>query len=342
MRNKYRFLQIKLFFNVLVKGRISFRKVWNVFSCTFRYLIQSKKSGTSPFILSLELGNECNANCLFCRDEKGKIYDMDPEGKEQGIVKGKMPLEMACDAVEQLQRDLVIAVLYTNGEPLLYQDLHKVIQFCSDRNVASMIATNAILLNESKIRQILSSGLDFIKVQFSGFTQDIYSVQVRFGDIEKIKENIRLLAKINKEGKYKAVVMADFISYEYNEHQLDLVREFCDELGIMLSVRPGNPKGGLEDKEPPLQHEELPLKCSCDWLWKGMQINWNGDILPCCDYVIWSGLKSYHQYKIGETNLLDVWNSEPVLKMRKTLISPGRKAISICAECTRKAVYFKW
>lgn len=143
-----------------------------------------------------------------------------------------------------------------------------------------MMATNGLLWTEEKARAILSAGIDFIKIQLSGYTQDIYSVQIRYGNVEKLKDNIRMLARVNEEEGYKAVIMLDYILYNYNRHQLDLVKEFCKELGVMLNIRPGNPNGGLEDKEPPPHPQPLPLKISCDWLWKGMQVNWNGGCPP--------------------------------------------------------------
>ena len=55
------------------------------------------------------------------------------------ISKGKMPAEMAMDFIRQLKDSIVVAVLYTNGEPLLYKDLPKVIQYATDQHVATII-----------------------------------------------------------------------------------------------------------------------------------------------------------------------------------------------------------
>ena len=73
-RNQYRFLQFNLLLRVMKKGKISLRKVLNVLSCDLAYLLKWKKGSRAPYILSLELWNECNAGCLFCRDKKGKIH----------------------------------------------------------------------------------------------------------------------------------------------------------------------------------------------------------------------------------------------------------------------------
>ncbi len=76
VRNHYFMLQLKLFIRSVVKGKVSFRKVWNVVSCDLAYVFKRTKGSAAPYILSLEPWNECNAGCLFCRDKKGKIYDI--------------------------------------------------------------------------------------------------------------------------------------------------------------------------------------------------------------------------------------------------------------------------
>ncbi len=340
-RNSYIHEQFRLFLRAWSKGKLSFRKLWNVISCDAAYFLKSVKGPRVPYILSLELWNECNAGCLFCRDKKGKIHDLNPQGK--GISKGKMPPEMAKEIINQLADEALIAVLYTNGEPLLYQELPEIIQYASDRHLATMIATNGLLFTEQNAQAILEAGIDFIKIQLSGWTQDIYSVQIRYGDVEHLKHNIRMLAGINKQGNYGTVILIDYILYNYNRHQLPLVRKLCQELGLLLNIRPGNPYGGLEQKEAPLTGSlNLPLNISCDYLWKVLQVNYNGDILPCCEAVVWSGTKPYETIAVGKTDLKAVWQGHAAQKMRQGMNTKGRAGLAMCAQCTRQSVCFKW
>ena len=294
-------------------------------------------------MMSLELGNDCNANCLFCRTEKGEIYDLNPNSPTGKIAKGRMPYDMCIDILEQIKDDALIAVLYTNGEPLMYKELPRVIKFASQNHLATMISTNGLLLDEKKAFDLLEAGIDFIKIQLSGFTQGVYSVQVRKdNDVEKLKENIRILVRLNREGRYGAVILVDYMLYNYNRHEFPLAQQFCKELGVMINVRPGNPAGGLEEKEPSLSSEEVPLKRSCDWLWKAMQVNWNGEIWPCCEGANWSGATVYDQYKVGQSRVADIWNGIKAKRMRQIMVKEGRKAVPICSQCLRKGITFKW
>lgn len=340
-RNSYRALKAKLFLVALFSGKITVRKIWNLFLCTAAYLLKTSKSAPAPFILSLELWNECNAGCLFCRTAKGQIYNINPENPTVGsISKGEMPPEMAMDIIDQIKKDVLIAVLYTNGEPLLYKDLGKVVKFATQRKVMTMIATNGLLFTDENAQEILSAGIDFIKIQLGGFTQDIYSIQIRYGNVEKLKDNIRMLVRTRKELKSHAHIMIDWISYSYNQHQIPLIREFCREYGLMLSIRRGNPRGGLEDKEAPLPSATLPM--SCDWLWKGMQFNFNGDVLQCCEGVIWSNLKPYTTYRTGADNVRAIWNGEAAQNTRRLMAGKGRSSMPMCKQCQRAGVAFKW
>ncbi len=339
--NHYFFLKVRLFLTALSNGKITFRKLWNVFLCSWAYIFKTNKSAVSPFILSLELWNECNAGCLFCRDAKGKIYNINPQKPViDSISKGKMPTEMAKDIIDQIKEDVLIAVLYTNGEPLLYKDLASLVKFSTERNVMTMISTNGLLFTEENARGILGGGIDFIKIQLGGFTQDIYSIQIRYGEVEKLKANIRMVARLKKELKAHTVILIDWITYQYNQHQIPLIRQFCKENGLMLSFRQGNPRGGLEGKETALPTSTLPI--SCDWLWKAMQVNFNGEVLQCCEGVIWSDIKPYTTFQTKASNVKAIWNGKEAQSTRERMKTQGRPSMEICKQCQRTGVAFKW
>ena len=339
--NHYFFVKIKLFLSALLTGKITARKLWNVFICSAAYVFKWRRSAAAPFILSLELWNECNAGCLFCRDAKGRIFNINPEAETIGsISKGKMPAAMAMDIIDQVKKDVLIAVLYTNGEPLLYKQLAQVVGYTTQRKVMTMISTNGLLFNEQNARDILEAGIDFIKIQLGGFTQDVYSVQIRYGEVEKLKENIRMVARLKRETGSRALILIDWITYNYNRYQIPLIRQFCKDHGLLLSFRQGNPRGGLEGKETPLPTETLDI--SCDWLWKAMQVNFNGDVLQCCEGVIWSDIKPYTAYKVGESKVKDIWNGPQAIATRDLMTTKGRSAMAICKQCQRQGVCFKW
>ena len=78
-RNSYFFVKIKIVFTAFYKGKINLRKIWNAIICNLSFYFKTQKSGKSPIIVSVDLWNECNENCVFCRGSDGKIYDLNPQ-----------------------------------------------------------------------------------------------------------------------------------------------------------------------------------------------------------------------------------------------------------------------
>jgi len=349
-KNRYIFLRIKIAFSMLLKGKVTFKKLINATHCWFAQKFRFAKASAFPFMINFELWNECNAQCTFCRTEDGEIYDLNPVNLEKApIQKGKMSLNMYKDIIEQSMDHILIAVLYVNGEPLMYTDLYKAIEFASDRKVATLISTNGELLTEKNIQKLLDSGLDFIKIAISGFSQGIFEVQHRGCDIEKIKQNLKNLARLRDEGGYKILVMLDYINYEYNAHEYQLALELGKKLDFIVSRRPGN-LHKLSEEHPDLAiHEkpqektpQLPIKDLCDWPWKVMTINWDGGIYPCCDYVVWGNQLPNATFEVGKSNIKEIWNGTTVLDNRTTHMTVGRGGYDICSKCTRTGTAFKY
>ena len=339
--NKYFWLRVKIFLKLILKGKLSFRKLFNASSCFIRYYLGLQRSANFPLAVNMDLSNKCNANCRFCRTADGKIYDQNPNSKVKFVNSGSLPIEIAEDIIFQIKDWSLIAVLYINGEPLIYKDLARLIEYATSGNLATMIATNGQLLTKETSKSLIESGLDFVKVAISGFSQETYSKQVRFGSVEKVKENFSEFVKLNKSLGNKTLLMLDFIIYDYNKHELDDVRNFCNSLGIMLSIRRGNIKG-LES-EPTFTHIPSEVQSvPCDFLWKMMTINFDGSLYPCCDYVVWSDVEKIDTWDEEFSVIEDIWNGPKYQQLRTAHLTKGRSVIPICSGCSRTGTAFKY
>lgn len=349
IKNRYILLRINILLTILAKGKISIKKVFNVAKSWLAHKLRSSRTSKYPFIINFELWNECNAQCTFCRTLDGDIYDQNPSNSgDTPVPKGKMSLELYKDVIDQSKEHLLIAVLYVNGEPLMYNGLYEAIRYASDRKVATVISTNGELMNESNSIKLLESDLDFLKVAISGFSDETFLIQHRECHIDKIKDNMRRFARLIKEGNYRTLVMLDFVVYQYNHQELEAARQFCEEHGFVFNTRPGN-LFHLEDdhadllaNEKPPHNLELPLKDLCEWPWQVMTINWNGDVFPCCDYVVWNDIEPLARFEAGETDLAGIFNGDSAVKNRSLHATQGRKAIDICSACPRTSTAFKY
>lgn len=339
VRNRYVKLRLRILWNILRKRKISLRKIANAIRSLAAHQLKALKSGRLPFVITIELNNECNARCGVCRTPEGRIIDRNPSGDDYFFQTGRMPFEMYTAIIDQVQHDLIMAVLYVNGEPLLYEPLYRAISYASERRVATMISTNGFLLTEDKSRQLLESGLDFIKIAVSGFSRYTARIQHRTGDIERVKTELRTLVRLNREQGQQLIIMMDYISYRYNDHELTEARRFCDELGIIFNVRPGIYMGVDDVEPPPAPATGEPETSLCDWPWKMLTINWNGEIFTCCDLTMWSNAPIYSTFVPENTVLADVWNGSQVTEFRHLMLH-GRESVNACARCRRKGTAF--
>lgn len=131
--DKYFFVQFIIFVHLLLKGKISIKKIYNVFFSYLSYIIKSTKSGKSPFMINFELWNECNEACLFCRTGDGKIYNYD--NPELTIAKGKLDIEVYKKIIDQTSPYLVMSVPYINGEPLLSKDIYEAVSYANEKKL---------------------------------------------------------------------------------------------------------------------------------------------------------------------------------------------------------------
>lgn len=338
--SRYLLLRLKIVFMLLCKHKLSVKKLINLVVCYLSYLAKAGKSARFPFAISFELSNECNANCVFCRTATGQIYNQNPNDAAF-VEKGFMAYELYSQVIDEVKDYLLMAILYVNGEPLIYKHLYAAIQHATDNHVASMIATNGILLSEQSIQKLLDSDVDFIKIAISGFSQESYGRQVRFGSVEKIKNNLQCLQTANTARGNKTIVMVDFIEYDYNVAEILPAKDFCERLGFMFNVRKGNTSHS--DGTPGTTAVPVnSVATLCDWPWKVLTINWNGDVFPCCDYVVWSNLPPYRRITPGSVNIKELWNGEVAVRNRKVHCTLGRKAIPVCSHCNRSSITFKY
>ncbi|KAF0230716.1 MAG: radical SAM protein [Deltaproteobacteria bacterium] len=341
-RTKYFLLNLRILLQLWRDGRLTVKKIVNAVFCYAAYLLRLERSGVLPLMMIVETWNECNERCMFCRTADGVIYDNNPSASPPCIEKGKLDTALFDMVIDEVKDHILMAVLYINGEPFIYKDIFRCIQKCSDSHIGTVIASNGILLTQEVSRRVHEAGLNFLKVHVSGFTQECHCVQHRVGNIETIKQNLRDFAEISRQSTHKTILMVDYILYKHNQHELPLFRSFCEDLGLMFNVRPGFPRN-MEQGEALAaeQRAEDFSRVPCDWLWKVLTLNFNGDLLPCCACTVWSSPPRYQRYEPGKTSIIRMWNGEKARAMRRQHARQGR-VIPICSRCSMRGISFRF
>lgn len=177
----------------------------------------------------LEVNSKCSLHCPTCTkgDETGYEHltgIMDPDLMERILDKIK------------LENPNAIVFTYANSEPFLHPKLVECIASIKRRGLNAQMSTNLNFVR--RLDELLAAKPDMIIISLSGFTQEIYVRGHAGGNIEKVKDNMRLLADANgrliqKEGGGPGVdIRVNFHIYDYNQHEVALMQEYANNLGL--------------------------------------------------------------------------------------------------------------
>jgi len=339
-RNSYFFVKVKIIFTAFYKGKITLRKIWNAIICNLSFYFKTHKSGKSPIIVSVDLWNECNENCVFCRGSDGKIYDLNPKQENSFIPKIKLDVKYFKQVVDAFKENLLMIIPYVNGEPLMHKDIYEAINYANKNKLLTLIASNGILLNNNNSEKLIGAGLDFLKVHISGYTNPVHQIQHRKGNVDSILKNLENIITIKHNRNSNIMIMLDYILYNHNRHEVDLAKKFADDQGILFNVRPGNPKF-MEDTENVQNKTNFDFRRACDWPWKALTLDSNRNINPCCEYSVFSSKTPYEKIE-EKTDLIKLWTGQNVINFRKEHAKNGRVNLDVCKKCDRVGLGFKY
>ncbi|MCK7524667.1 MAG: hypothetical protein MZV64_47165 [Ignavibacteriales bacterium] len=107
------------------------------------------------------------------------------------------------------------------------------IKYAQQNNVYISISTNGHFVNEKNVDLVLENAPDKLIYSVDGLDEESYQKYRVGGTFKQADEGLRLLINRKKELKLKKpFVEFQFIVMKQNEHQLDEVRKYCDEVGV--------------------------------------------------------------------------------------------------------------
>lgn len=177
--------------------------------------------------LVFDIVGNCNLRCPSC--PVGSVGDINPQGK--------MDLGLYKQILEKAKKDFVVQnlVLYNWGETLLHPQLPEFVRIGNAMKMPVLLSTNLNILNNAE--EIFKSEPDMIRISLSGFTQPVYGLSHKNGNIEKVKENMRRLAAAKKQvGNTKTKVNVYFHKYRHNLHEVSLMKKFSEDLGFSFEA----------------------------------------------------------------------------------------------------------
>jgi len=221
--NIYRLLQ----FNRKIKShRIKFLGLFLLHKLNQRYLA-----------VNLDPVMACNLRCKMCyftdadyvKTLKGQFKDEDLNLVAKAIFSRALKLQIGCGT-----------------EPTLYKKLARIVELGKTYRVPYIsITTNANLLTEEKIEELLEAGLDEFTISLHGVRKESYENFMKKASYEKFQNAFRAFAKL--KSKYDFKVRINYTFNKDNFYELSEFFEYFDGKSFdILQIRPIQKIGNTE------------------------------------------------------------------------------------------------
>jgi MoaA/NifB/PqqE/SkfB family radical SAM enzyme len=124
--------------------------------------------------------------------------------------------------------------LYNWTEPMLHPDIVDLVRVVKSRGLRCSISSNLNVLRNPE--ELLASGLDWIRVSLSGFTQRVYELGHRGGELEIVKDNMRRLAAAKETTGAATMIEVLYHRYRDNHDEIAPMAEFSRSLGFEFKI----------------------------------------------------------------------------------------------------------
>ena len=185
-----------------------------------------------PLFIHFECTYRCNMKCAFCNVWRKNIFESEATTPE--LRKRLMECwDLGCSVTS-----------FTGGEPLLREDLGKLLEF-SSKNIGLFtgLVTNGILLDK-KIDEI-SKYTDFIAVSFDVNNKQTFNRTRGVDAFEKVKKNIELAKRMGVEIDLFSVITKE--TFEFIDDTIEFARSL--EIPIHFSSVDSVPRESVEISE---------------------------------------------------------------------------------------------
>jgi len=221
--NIYRLIKLNRKFN---NHRIKFLSLWFLHKFNKRYLV-----------LNLDPVLACNLRCKMCY-----FTDKDYVKKLKGQFK---PEEIDRVAKTVFKRALKLQI-GCGTEPTLYKNLPDIVKLGKSYNVPYIsLTTNANLLNEENIENLLKAGLNEFTISLHGVKKESYEYFMAKGSYDKFRNAFQAFKKLKKNYTFKVRINYTFNKDNFYELS-DLFKYFDGESIDIIQIRPIQKIGNTE------------------------------------------------------------------------------------------------
>lgn len=299
---------------------------------TTRTILANAVPLDTPFIVQMFPVYACNFKCSFC------IHSI-PQ-KERGYIADKafMDFELykkAIDDIAQFPQKIKMLRFAATGEPLLHKQIVEMVKYANEKNIANSIEllTNAALLTKEVSDKLIDSGLNWLRISIEGLSSGKYK-EICAADIEfeMIVENIKYFYENKKDTKVYIKIIDCALDEGEEEKFHQIFGGICDKIAVEHLYPAVNEidYSKLSDKDFSLTQNgnELPEIKVCPQPFYMLQVNPEGNIVPCC-----SMLTPVVLGNCEKENIVDIWHGKAYKNFQILLLEGKKELNKVCREC---------
>ena len=281
-----------------------------------------------PMGVDIGTTNLCNAECIMC--PHSKLKDM-----------GVMDMKLYQKIIDNCKKlDIKMITLSFFGEPFLDKTIIEKIIYAKQKGMFVSFYSNASLLNEELAKNIVNSGLDGITISFDGYSKETYEKIRKKLKFDTVKKNILNLIETRRKMR-KTNPKINLVLVELEENKREIRSFYREWKGKVEGINIINMRNWANDIKKEGTKESFHFNRSikrkpCALIWLKMVIDWNGDVVLCCDD--WN-----HSTVLGnlkKQTIEEIWKGEKLKKIREAHVKGEFYKVPICSGCNKKSVWW--
>jgi radical SAM protein with 4Fe4S-binding SPASM domain len=278
----------------------------------------------------------CNFKCGYC------LNSLPREQHNFISSQNKMSLEMfkkCVDSMKDFPNKIKMIRFAGMGEPLLHPQIAEMISYVKTCNVceAVHIVTNGALLTKELSLKLIDAKLDMLRISIQGLTakryKEVADVDI---DFEKYLENIRFFFENRGNTKvYIKIIDCALNSNDEKQQFFNLFGDMCDLISIEymtpnVEAIDYSKLAGGKSLERTQNGSGLFRSDICSLPFYMMQINPDGNVVPCCTTslpIVWGN--------VSTESIAEIWKSQKANHFRKDMLTGVNNCGPICSACTQ-------
>ena len=260
-----------------------------------------------------ELRTRCNSKCNFCAASIQNEIRPDIT----------MPFQIykkAIDELSELNYSNIIAY-HVNNDPLLVKNLLDYVKYAREKvpNAWIQILTNGKSLNNKNGEELIKNGINELSI-------NIYSDKDEFElpkNIIKFENEVlyRYYKKENIESTENNISFIDDTIEIKKKSKIFIYNKYKRSLGEILTNR--------ANSSPNKKINKIPKLGFCYFPFSQFNVTVSGVVSHCCADFYFSN----EMGNIKNQKLIDIWNGDKFVKIRRNLKNHNRDEETMCAGC---------